>query len=1392
MKRMNSVIGLLAVFLLLACLADAGAAGEKALTVMVYMCGSNLETLYGCASADLQEMLATDFDSAAINLVVMAGGSEHWKTGYQPDEQTILQVEGGRSRILRRDASRSMGDPETLRDFLRFSMENYPAEDYALILWDHGGGPLEGLCRDERYGADHLSLRELAQALDGAVPDGRKLSWIGFDACLMGSLEVAEQMRPYARCMIASQAEEPVDGWNYAFLSALSAQPDAMSAGRLIVDAYFDGDDAGTAEKTLCCIDLDLIGGITAEADRFFRGAAARLTPDTFSDISRLRMRATGFGRAEAAVTGGYDLVDLVDLCDALSDGEESAGVRAAVGRAVYSRTSTGRGTGLSVYHPFRNRDGFLHGWYDDYLALDFCGGYTNYIRVYGEIMTGRRLVAWDGLSRIETDGGGLVRLTLTPEQANAVASARLVIYARNIYDYVDQAYYRVFSTADVAWDGTTLRAAYDGTTLRAYDDAGHASLTQALSYRVAEDGRYLVEFYPVTEDYARTEHPIIGEYTLADGILVLQAYAVYDEMTGMYSHRAAVDLSGYMGLTFRRAYRVPQRNDGGELPGFDEWLEDQHADAQWKTRQDVDTGSVILAMAPGSLDAYDLYAAFEITDTQGATFSSDLLSVGGGAEYYRADFSLGSGAPEVTGVSIAEDRNRRTLTLTVDVRNASAEERTYMLNDVLLNGVRVKKGVRGILAAGDGKRQALGYPTLLPGSRGQVLLTLDAAALAACGVDDVLSSVVGRLYSVPADDSGDTYILGFSAEPNCSVAAVFQPEDEAKRETAVFEVPFVYPAIGDRPLQFSCVAAVEPHEEAVNARLLVNTGLYNDTGTDIIYLLTDIAINGRCLDKTAASQQGEGAETAGGRRGVATENTAIANLDFRYGDIRQLLPDPALRTVSGSLLLYVLSGGEYRPAYAVPVIVTLDVPVTAFCENAALLPSWELMASARAEKLLSDDRTAVLFSGLDCAVRLQGYFIVDCQPVMLLRCENRSDRNVKIWLGGARMDGQPAGMGVTGDVYAIIRNCQLRLFDPAQTPWPEETGVQISLSAGETRYEYVSVAPAADGPAGSSSVRFNAFMYPVDNPLENVYIEDIVINCDAGAEPGKEYIAVPDDDGPGHEGGRRDALRPQRAVAESVSLPSGAPELIPIAFNAPEGGRLKGAYCVLMRRVRNEKELAQMNLLNHPSASASDGALHVSFRDGGEWMIYEQLLDMMVAEDGLSAHADWPAQRLSLETAYGTLPVSVAFISRADDGFTYTQTGNKLVFGSAEFPNAVLGYRIGAINVTFRPDRMRAWVSGFRELYEDVSGFAGIASQKAFLLRRDTAPEALAAFLNNSEIIERNALEQVLLLDPGDLRLTFEPADEADYLCVFFYQTEEGAVKCTSPRALRENGSDE
>lgn len=93
-----------------------------------------------------------------------------------------------------------------------------------------------------------------------------KLEWIGFDACLMSSLEVASVLAPYADYMIASQETEPGWGWNYAFLSVLSDRAipgDEM--GEYIVDSYMDYGEYVFdyypnlySDLTLSCIDLTL------------------------------------------------------------------------------------------------------------------------------------------------------------------------------------------------------------------------------------------------------------------------------------------------------------------------------------------------------------------------------------------------------------------------------------------------------------------------------------------------------------------------------------------------------------------------------------------------------------------------------------------------------------------------------------------------------------------------------------------------------------------------------------------------------------------------------------------------------------------------------------------------------------------------------------------------------------------------------------------------------------------------------------------------------------------------------------------------------------------------------------------------------------------------------
>lgn len=110
-----------------------------------------------------------------------------------------------------------MGNPATLSQFLRIGQSAFPADNYGLIFWNHGSGSVGGFGYDECYPDDRfLSLREIGEALESSrLSDNKKYAFIGFDACLMATLETASVLSPYADYMIASQELEPGGGWDY-------------------------------------------------------------------------------------------------------------------------------------------------------------------------------------------------------------------------------------------------------------------------------------------------------------------------------------------------------------------------------------------------------------------------------------------------------------------------------------------------------------------------------------------------------------------------------------------------------------------------------------------------------------------------------------------------------------------------------------------------------------------------------------------------------------------------------------------------------------------------------------------------------------------------------------------------------------------------------------------------------------------------------------------------------------------------------------------------------------------------------------------------------------------------------------------------------------------------
>ena len=135
----------------------------------------------------------------------------------------------------------NMGSAATLQNFIQWAQSDYPAENYALILWDHGSGIMDGnapggVCWDDSDGGDYLTLSEISSVLSSTSVD-----LLGFDACLMGAVEVHYQLKDYVDVIIGSEDNEPNEGYPYNdILNYLKLNPNATpeQLGEQIVIKY--------------------------------------------------------------------------------------------------------------------------------------------------------------------------------------------------------------------------------------------------------------------------------------------------------------------------------------------------------------------------------------------------------------------------------------------------------------------------------------------------------------------------------------------------------------------------------------------------------------------------------------------------------------------------------------------------------------------------------------------------------------------------------------------------------------------------------------------------------------------------------------------------------------------------------------------------------------------------------------------------------------------------------------------------------------------------------------------------------------------------------------------------------------------------------------------------
>lgn len=206
------------IILFSACSSSDNKTNKNKNTVIVYMLGNN--TLSNYIDDNLNKMSSTWSDEFDGNCVAIL--DEPTKTGHQ---LSLVEVGTQSRKTIKIYSNNDALDPTNMKSLIEEAMNLYPAEKYTLILWSHGLGwlPNETYPTSVLRSTSNIQLRafgesgtkqmELKDLADG-IPNNA-FETIIFDACLMGSIEVAYELRNKSNYMVASPAEVLAEGFPY-------------------------------------------------------------------------------------------------------------------------------------------------------------------------------------------------------------------------------------------------------------------------------------------------------------------------------------------------------------------------------------------------------------------------------------------------------------------------------------------------------------------------------------------------------------------------------------------------------------------------------------------------------------------------------------------------------------------------------------------------------------------------------------------------------------------------------------------------------------------------------------------------------------------------------------------------------------------------------------------------------------------------------------------------------------------------------------------------------------------------------------------------------------------------------------------------------------------------
>ena len=316
---------------------------QDAWTILLYLCGADLESggdygisYGGAATSDIQEILSVNGQPQDVNFVIQTGGAKQWKSTYGISSSYNQRYHVANKQLVKDNdqvytSYKGMGEASTLQDFLEWGLKEYPAEKVGLILWNHGGG-LDGVCYDEKDSDKNLTDNEVVSAVSGALTTRglSKLEFIGYDACLMQMMEIAEFNAPYFNYQIASQESEAGTGWDYdTWVDDLYAKKSTETILKAIVDGFINdnGGVNGTgynyqgqyypADQTLSYLDLSKVGEFKTAWESLATQIKSKITTSNKSTFKNNIVGASKYFAGDSYTY--YAEFDCYDFLDKLS-----------------------------------------------------------------------------------------------------------------------------------------------------------------------------------------------------------------------------------------------------------------------------------------------------------------------------------------------------------------------------------------------------------------------------------------------------------------------------------------------------------------------------------------------------------------------------------------------------------------------------------------------------------------------------------------------------------------------------------------------------------------------------------------------------------------------------------------------------------------------------------------------------------------------------------------------------------------------------------------------------------------------------------------------------------------------------------------------------------------